>query len=134
MKLLQWRKEFSIGIEAIDHEHRQLIDLINRMHEAFAGSDEKQTVSAFFGDLLKEISAHFALEEKIMREEKYSGLDAHKEDHERLLDDLREMMDAFDRSDEFDSYELALRLDAWFMRHFQTLDAEFHSALGKHPH
>ncbi|MCC6948399.1 MAG: hemerythrin family protein [Bradyrhizobiaceae bacterium] len=134
MRLLQWKKEYGIGIEAVDHEHRQLIELINRMHEAFASDESKQTVSAFFGDILKEISAHFALEEKIMREEGYSRLGPHKEDHERLLDELREMMDAFDRSNEIDSFELALRLDTWFLRHFQTHDAQLHGELGEHHH
>jgi hemerythrin len=134
VRLLHWKNEYGIGIEAVDHEHRQLIELINRMHEAFADGEAKQTVSAFFGDLLREISAHFALEEKIMHDEGYSRIGPHKEDHERLLDELREIMDAFDRSDEIDSFELALRLDAWFMRHFQTHDAEFHGALGERRH
>jgi hemerythrin len=134
MKLLQWKKEYGIGIEEVDYEHRQLIELINRMHEAFADGGAKQTVSAFFGDLLKEISAHFALEERVMRDEGYTRFAPHKEDHERLLDELREIMDAFDRAEEIDSFELALRLDAWFMRHFQTHDALFHGQLGEGHH
>jgi hypothetical protein len=43
-------------------------------------------------------------------------------------------MDAFDRAEEIDSFELALRLDAWFMRHFQTHDALFHGQLGEGHH
>lgn len=132
MKLLRWKEEYSVGILAVDHEHRQLIESINRLHDAFAAGDAAQTASAFFGDLLKEISAHFALEEKIMRDEGYSRLGPHKEDHERLLDELREIMDAFERSNEIDSYELALRLDSWFLYHFRSHDAELHHALGDH--
>lgn len=134
MRLLQWKQEYSVGIDAVDHEHRELIELINRMHESFAAADAQQTVPAFFGDLLKAISAHFALEEKIMRDEDYRGLAAHKEDHERLLDELREIMDAFERASEIDSFELALRLDAWFLRHFRTHDAALHHALGDQAH
>jgi hemerythrin len=38
-------------------------------------------------------SAHFALEERFMREHGYDQLALHKADHERLLDEIREIMD-----------------------------------------
>jgi hemerythrin-like metal-binding protein len=134
MKLLSWREDYSVGIDAVDHEHQELIDLINRLHQQLVGANAKVTVPAFFGDLLKGISAHFALEEKFMREQGYQRLASHKADHERLLDELRDIMEAFETSEEIDSVELALRLDTWFTRHFKTHDALLHQALGAHPH
>ena len=133
MKLLPWKDEYSVGIEAVDHEHRALIDLINRLHQELDGADARRTVPGFFGDLLEGISAHFALEEKFMRDERYDRLGPHKQDHERLLDDLRDIMDAFEQSEEIDPVELAGRLDSWFTRHFRTHDAELHRTLGAHP-
>jgi hemerythrin len=133
MKLLNWKDEYSVGIAEVDYEHGQLIDLINRLHQELVGADAKVTVPGFFGDLLEGISAHFALEEKFMRNQHYERLGAHKQDHERLLDDLRDIMDAFEASEEIDSVELALRLDTWFTRHFKTHDAMLHHALGAHP-
>ncbi len=130
---LRWKDEYSVGIEAVDHEHRQLIDLINRLCDELDAPAAKLTVPAFFGDLLKGISAHFALEEKFMRDRGYDALDAHKGDHERLLDDLCEIMDAFERSVDIDRVELAQRLDAWFSHHFRTHDARLHQAFGAHP-
>jgi hemerythrin len=134
MKLLQWKEEYSVGIEAVDQEHKQLIDLISRLHEALDAPDAKSTVPRFFGDLLKGISAHFALEEKFMRDRRYDELASHKGDHERLLDDLRGIMDAFELSDDVDRVELAQRLDAWFSHHFRTHDARLHRKAGAHPH
>ena len=129
MNLLIWKPEYSVGVEAIDHEHKQLIDTINRLHDELDSSDHKITVSEFFGDLLQEISSHFALEEKVMRDQRYEKLAAHKEDHERLLDELRDIMDCFEQSEEIDCVELSLRLDNWFSRHFRTHDALLHKAL-----
>ncbi len=133
MQLLHWKDEYSVGIEAVDYEHKQLIDLINRLHEELDAGDRKRTVPAFFGDLLKGISAHFALEERFMRERGYARLKPHKEDHERLLDELRDIMEAFEHAEEIDAVELTGRLDAWFTRHFRTHDAELHRTLGAHP-
>jgi hemerythrin len=133
MQLLQWKDEYSVGIDAVDYEHKELIDLINRLHEELDASDPKRTVPAFFGDLLKGISAHFALEEKFMRDHAYGRLGSHKEDHERLLDELREIMDSFEDAKTIDAVELRKRLETWFTRHFRTHDAELHRSLGAHP-
>ena len=134
MALLQWKDQYSVGIEAVDHEHRELIDLINRLHEEFTSKRSKDTVEAFFGDLFRGISAHFALEERFMREQRYGELPQHKADHERLLDEIRDIMEMARENDSLGQAELARRLDAWFSRHFETHDAALHKALGAHPH
>jgi hemerythrin len=129
MQLLHWKDEYSVSIEEVDYEHKELIALINNLYGQLESADAKHTVPAFFGDLLKAIGAHFALEEKLMRELAYARLEQHKADHERLLEELRDIMDAFDHAEQIDSVELADRLDVWFSRHFRTHDAEFHQAL-----
>jgi hemerythrin len=129
MTLLQWKDEYSVGIAAVDHEHRELIDLVNGLYEELCRSSTGHSASRFFGDLLKGISAHFALEERIMRARGYRQLASHKHDHERLLDELRDMMEAYEQADSIDVLELAPRLDQWFSRHFRTHDAQLHHAL-----
>ena len=133
MALLQWKDRYSVGIEAVDFEHKELIDLINRLHDEWTLGGSRGSVEDFFGDLYKGISAHFALEERFMRERQYDQLTAHKNDHERLLDEIRDIMDDF--TDEVQGANaLAGRLEAWFGRHFETHDARLHKALGTHPH
>ncbi|MFN3746578.1 MAG: bacteriohemerythrin [Hyphomicrobiaceae bacterium] len=132
MALLQWKDQYSVGIAAVDYEHKELIDLINRLHDELTASGDKLSAGAFFGDLFKGISAHFALEERFMRERQYDQLAQHKADHERLLDEIRDIMDEFEER-EVASDELRARLDAWFSRHFETHDARLHKALGPHP-
>jgi len=134
MALLQWKDQYSVGIAAVDHEHRELIDLINRLHDQLMAHAGKTTVSDFLGELFNGISAHFALEEHFMRERHYDQLSEHKGDHERLLDEIRDIMDDFEANAATASGALAGRLDAWFSRHFETHDARLHRALGSHPH
>jgi len=133
MALLQWKDAYSVGVAAIDHEHKELIDLINRLHDKLAAKDAKSSIEDFLGDLFKGISAHFALEERFMRDCRYDRLAEHKRDHEQLLDDIRDIMDGLEDSGETVGAELGARLDAWFLRHFETHDARLHKALGAHP-
>jgi len=130
MGLLHWEKRYSVGVEAVDHEHRELVDLINRLYEEARSKGSKVAVLGFFGDLFKSISAHFALEERIMRERAYDQLLQHKDDHERLLDEIRDIMEDYEVTDLLDEQLLSQRLDAWFSRHFETHDARLHHALG----
>ena len=130
MALLQWKDQYSVGIAAVDHEHKELIELINHLHEALETEGAHPSVEAFFGDLYKSISAHFALEEQFMRERRYDETISHKQDHERLLDEIRDLMDA--STSNVDAASLSARLDAWFSRHFETHDARLHRKFGSH--
>jgi hemerythrin len=131
MALLQWKDSFSTGMASVDYEHKELIDLINRLHDTWMGQGAEASVEGFFGDLFTGISAHFALEEHLMREHRYDQLAVHKGDHERLLDEIRDIMDDFEQ-DPRGTEKLAARLEAWFGRHFETHDARLHTALGDH--
>jgi hemerythrin len=132
MSLLQWNDRYSVGVASVDHEHRELIDLINRLYAEAAAQGSKEAIVNFFGDLFKAISSHFALEESLMRQRGYDHFTLHKTDHERLLDELRDIMEDFEASARTDPERLAQCLDAWFSRHFESHDARLHGVLGDH--
>lgn len=129
-KLIEWRDEFAIGIPSVDFEHRQMIGMINKLHESLAGTPAQDTVSRFLGEIHSLISAHFALEEKEMLEIGYDGFEDHKDDHERLLDEILDLLDEVDNGDAGAVPEsLGQRLNIWFTEHFKTRDAKLHRFL-----
>lgn len=89
----------------------------------------EDAVAAFLGEINVRIGAHFALEEKEMRGRRYDQLAAHKADHERLLDEIRDLMDRYEDDQSFDEQELARRLTDWFTVHFRTHDVRLHQYL-----
>ena len=129
MALLQWKPEYSVGVESVDHEHQELVALINTLHDSLSEPESEVTVAEFLGEIYAKISAHFALEERVMRERGYDEFADHKADHETLLDDIREMMDDYELRDAFDEQTLAARLRDWFGTHFSTKDARLHKFL-----
>jgi len=130
MTLLEWREDFSVGVPAVDHEHRELIDLINRLHDQLVRPVSESSIDEFLGEIYARIAAHLALEERIMHARHYDRYREHKEDHERLLDDLRDIMDRHEDSYDYDDTELAGTLEHWFGDHFRTHDARLHQHLG----
>lgn len=130
MNLIEWRDEFSVGVPAVDHEHREVIDTINRLNDAAqAGADHERVVAAL-GEIYAQIAAHFALEERIMRRSGYDEYAEHKADHEALLDTLRDIMDRIEDDGSYDEKSLGHELDQWFSVHFRTRDARLHGQLG----
>ena len=129
MSLIEWKNEFSLGIEDVDLEHRELINLINDLHRAMGQNAEQVQVVSALGEIYAQIAAHFALEERFMREREYKAYPLHKEDHEKLLDELRDIMDRVEDDGRYDEKELGRDLDHWFTEHFRTHDARLHRLL-----
>jgi len=130
MSLLQWKPEYSVGIQSMDDEHREMIDLINSTYEKLKSDTDADQVEDYLGEILSTISMHFALEERIMRKAGYGEFQAHKDDHELLLDRLRDLMDDFFVDPTNGSSRLEQSLSDWFAGHFSTFDARLHGELG----
>ena len=130
MALLEWKPEFSVGNASIDHEHEQMIQAINDLYEQLAEPVNAENVEAVLGEIHADISAHFALEERLMREADYVEYVGHKEDHEDLLDQILELMDGFFEDPEAGQKLLKSQLSDWFGRHFASFDARLHRQLG----
>ena len=127
--LIDWRDEFKIGIEEIDFEHQELIDLINQCFNEALQKDSSMSVMYFLGEIFAKTTAHFESEERMMKELKYDQYQDHKDDHERLLDDVRDIMDEFRETTILNQKEFGDRLNHWFAEHFKTRDARLHKFL-----
>lgn len=93
IRKIEWETRFETGIASVDHEHQELIEGINGFLASVTGDAVSREGQAALGEIYANISAHFALEERKMRDMAYPEYDAHKADHEGLLDDIRDIMD-----------------------------------------
>lgn len=133
MTLVQWRNHYGVGAEPVDDEHRALVARINRLYDRLMAGDEPAAVLAFFEALINAVTTHFALEERFLRDHGYEQLPQHREDFERLLDEMSGLIDEFDRNEETGREDLAARLDGWLSSHFETHDARLGEAFGLRP-
>jgi len=128
MALLEWKDEYRTGFRSIDYEHQTLILTINRIFKDSSG--EQENLLAALAEIHALIEAHFALEEKIMRDQRYPAFIPHKQDHDRLLDEILDIMDAVEKNGELNTASaLGERMSAWFAIHFATLDKDLHTII-----
>ena len=133
MALLQWKDRYSVGIAAVDHEHKELIDLINRLYDEWVkGGPRGRSMllrRPVQGDL-RAFRAGGALHAR-------ARLRPARRAQERSRAAARRNPRHHGRFRRRGSKPRALsagRLEAWFSRHFETHDARLHKALGAHPH
>lgn len=128
MSLLQWDDSFVTGIPAADHEHKKLVDLINRVHAGWAGESNRDP-SKLFDDLFNILLSHFDSEDRAMSESGYAARPAHALDHERALDELRAIAAHADERGYDLTGALASCLQFWLVRHIQLHDVPLYEAL-----
>ncbi len=134
MALIKWREEFCTGIKGVDFEHEALIRQINAVYELVEDRADKALVIDSLGEIYGSISAHFALEEQMMKRHYYDHYQQHKADHERLLDDIREITDEFEKSIDVDDAKFKQKLADWFQLHFKTHDSRLHNLAAMRAH
>ena len=127
MSLIEWNDAFNLGIEAVDSEHRDLVALINALHDAMSAGAGRAHVVDGISAIYTLVSRHFAHEEAYMRQTRYMAYAEHKEDHEVLLDDLQEILEQVGSDGEYQEARLSADLQYWFSEHFRTHDARLHS-------
>ncbi len=90
LRAIVWSETFQMGDAVIDAEHRQFIDIVNRLSAVILDRADPATISAVCDELMRDAAEHFAAEEASMERHGFGGLPAHRREHARLLVFIRE--------------------------------------------
>lgn len=118
MPALVWSSELELGLTPMDDTHREFVDLVNRIAEA----GDADLVGAL-DELIAHTVAHFAQEDRWMRESGFPPTHCHQGEHERVLGVMREVRGHVERGDIALGRNLIEELPGWFENHAATMDA-----------
>ena len=88
---LQWTPALAVGVEEVDAQHRELFRRAERLIVALRGGVREEVVP-LLSFLEGYVVFHFEGEEKIMRERRNPGLDAHALAHKKIREDYADVM------------------------------------------
>lgn len=126
MELIKWNDQFATGISGVDHEHEELIASINSFCLNLEQNTAKNELINILNNIYATIHSHFMLEEKVMKKNAYDEYQQHRDEHAKLLDDIRDITMDLESSADFDPQQLRQKLTRWFLSHFKTHDARLH--------
>jgi len=127
MAKIVWTPDLDTGIEPIDQQHRQLVELINQLDDAQQGGD-RAAIGKVIEGLIEYTVSHFAFEEALMEDAGYQFVRPHKKVHEIFVRRVKELQDRF-LAGENVAGELQTMLGRWLLNHIRRDDASYVSAV-----
>ncbi len=125
----KWLPEYSVGIDAIDAQHRELVNILNRLFIAVSRLEGDKVIAGILDALTGYTRTHFALEEQLMRLAKYPELAAHQEEHRRLIEKLDTLCRKHLLEDKPIHFEMLAFLKTWLKEHIRGEDSKYSAAL-----
>jgi len=89
--LLTWRKEYSVGLSAIDKDHQKLLLLTQDLIKALDDNKSVEDLQTLSQALIDYTRIHFDREEKIFLAADYSEAQTHIKKHQSLVDQVDEL-------------------------------------------
>jgi len=134
---MEWTEKLSIGIPAIDSQHKELFKRINKLVLAIKERRCKEEIDGTIKFLDDYARIHFSAEEKHMRETNYPGLEEQREDHKKYLAALAELkVQASLPRVSGSSYDLSATTNQvvvdWIVDHIMKIDMKFGKYLKEH--
>jgi len=135
MAYFKWDQSYSVNVAEMDRQHKQLVNLINRMYEAIeqgrqgnpltSAIREMEAQGHVINELVKYTSYHFSTEEKHMLNYDYPEYDLHKREHDKFIDRIESFKRTLHDGEGVHSSEIVEFLKKWLTGHIMGLDKKY---------
>jgi len=85
---LEWSDRYAVGVAVIDGQHREMLELVNRLFASLQAGRDRDEVVETLRELVRVTEHNIATEERLMQEHGLA-LGRHQEEHQRLLEAIR---------------------------------------------
>ena len=116
----------SVGVQAMDDDHRILLGLISELRQAKHDPHAEDAVGTYIDMLAQYADYHLIREERMMEAVNYPDLDDHRGSHEELRQRCQDFLERYRQGAEtLDLGELEAFLVEWWMRHIVVEDQAY---------
>lgn len=131
MALLTWSDDHKINVESIDEQHKIMIRMLNRLHDAMEAGQDVKKVNGILDDLIIFAEHHFASEEVSMRQMDFPLLDDHIQEHTELLNAIKNYRRMTSTHVPLSMATLENFLVSWTRRHMVEADRKYGEFIAK---
>jgi hemerythrin-like metal-binding protein len=118
----------SVGVASMDQEHLGQLNLLNDLKAAVRGGADDSLVYPLLQELVEHTNLHFLSEQLAMKLHAYEAYEAHLQEHQRLLLEVKNLKKSLATGTTADKHSLIEALRNWLVVHIQTAD----KALGEY--
>jgi len=123
-EIVYWEDKYATGIELIDNQHRQLVELTNQLFLAsFAGEEVLSTVfKDAMGRMVEYVRFHFTAELKLLNAIGYPDYHNHKKMHDDLVYEILDAAKEYDEGKKWVPNNFVRTLKDWIFGHIAVYD------------
>lgn len=115
---ISWNDGFLLGYSPMDHVHQEFVDCVTTLQSA-----PEEGLAAALDALAKHCEAHFAVEDRWMRETDFPASECHMNEHAAVMESVRAVQQLFADGDVSICRRLGDELAKWFPGHADYLDS-----------
>ncbi|MFZ0963194.1 MAG: bacteriohemerythrin [Terriglobia bacterium] len=130
--LFPWSDTYSVNIGIIDMQHKNLVSMVNQMHQAMVGGHGKEELGKILTSLIKYTQVHFKTEENLMESHQYPDYIQHKSEHDHLTKTVLVLQGKFQRNEVGLTIEVMDFLKDWLIKHIQGTDKRYTPFMNAH--
>lgn len=127
---IEWTPVLSVGIDAIDRQHRTLVDCINRLSEANTCGRSSGVIVALLGDLADYAHEHFRFEERLLEQHGWPKAPDHALAHRAFEAQVHEFSRRLAAGERMLATPLLMFLVEWLTEHILVDDIAYAGFLG----
>lgn len=125
MAYVNWSDELSVNVAEIDEQHKQLVSMINDLHDAMTQGQGTEVLGRIVDGLIDYTRVHFDAEEKAFDASAYPDAEAHKRQHDQFVDKVVDFKHGFDEGRILLSLDVMSFLSDWLVDHIKVSDREY---------
>ena len=110
-------EKYETGLIWQDFQHKQLIDLFEKIKEARSNSTDKNLYRYTIAFLAMYVNHHFKLEEAYMKKFDYPGMAIHQKEHREFIKELKIFKTENEEYSGKGSDELVKQMGEWILNH-----------------
>jgi len=131
MPLITWDDSISVNVAIIDIQHKKIIEITNKLHEAMKKGEGKDVIADILTELAQYKKMHFATEEKYFKEFNYENAETHIYEHHQFADKIDELKTKLTKGESI-TIEVLNFVKDWLTHHIKEVDKKYTKCFNEH--
>ena len=132
MKYLEWSDKFSVNIEELDNQHKNLFGMINTLHDAIISRKTSKAHEDIIKYMMQYAQVHFKTEEEYMKRYEYPFFQNHKTEHNIFSGKALELQERLEKGGFILPLETLNFLRDWWKEHILSSDKKYSKYFKEH--
>ena len=123
--MFQWEDKYSVGIQSIDNQHKEIFMLLNKLLEAMKMGHANDVTIQIIQELERYTVIHFQKEEYFFQRFNYQGSAEHITEHQNFIKKIAVLKSELNSGKMILTIELLNFLRDWIEHHILVIDKKY---------